>query len=84
MGNGPGNKKKHLDGLSGSWFMLKIKLGEILKNTKIGLISPFLPFKSICLVVLVFGCFYGSLDRWETVLEARKSTWMASQGRGLC
>ena len=35
MGNGPGSKKKHLDGLSGSGFMLKIILGEILKNTKL-------------------------------------------------
>ena len=30
-------------------------------------------------VVLVFDCLHGGLDRWETVLEARKSTWMASQ-----
>ena len=32
MGNGPGSKKKHLDGLSGSGFMLKIMLSEILKK----------------------------------------------------
>ena len=35
------------------------------------------------LVVLVFDCLHGGLDRCETVLEARKSTWMASQGRVL-
>ena len=46
MGNGPGSKKKHLDGLSGSGFMLTIMLGEILKNTKIRLISPFPPLPS--------------------------------------
>ena len=31
MGNGPGSKKKHLDGFSGPGFMLKIMLG---RNTK--------------------------------------------------
>ena len=52
MENGPGSKKKHLDGLSGSGFMLKIILGEILKNTKMRLISPFPPMQ-----VDLFGCF---------------------------
>ena len=32
MGNGPGSKKKHLDSLLGSGFMLKIMFGEILKK----------------------------------------------------
>ena len=59
MENGPGSKKKHLDGLSGSGFMLKIILGEILKNTKMRLISPFPPMQ-----VDLFGCFGVWLLLW--------------------